>query len=69
MGSSDSEISQSSIIENSKQRFKVDSNCGTTNKLRTIVLTNSVALTAQKKKFSIKDFSSICDQIRRKLRI
>ena len=30
---------------------------------------NQINITAQKMKFSIKDFSSKCDQIRRKLRI
>ena len=38
--------------------------------LRTYFLQNpSEQLTAQKMKFSIKDFISKCDQIRRKLRI
>ena len=32
-------------------------------------MVSPVSSTAQKKKFSIKDFFSICDQIRRKLRI
>ena len=32
-------------------------------------VTNNLTLTAQKMKFSIKDFSSKCDQILRKLQI
>ena len=34
-----------------------------------IIATQKEKFTAQKMKFSIKDFSSTCDQIRRKLRI
>ena len=37
--------------------------------IQIIVWTNRIRITAQKMKFSITDFFSKCDQIRRKLRI